>query len=401
LCISSAIGEKMKRVNRRVILIGLLTLLCSIMSNVSFGDFEDLGVGARPIGMGSAFVALVDDVHSIYYNPAGLSQLTHIEFTSGYGKLYWGLDDRSNLGNAFIGYAHPLAKFGGIGVGWLSLGLNSLYREDTFIFSYGNRLYSSLSAGLTFKLLSKRYDSNEYTKSDPLFQKKGYSRTGFSGDLGLLYNFTSNISFGLSIKDIIQPNMDLEDKRDKVPLEVGIGVAYGDKSNLINFALDTTYKDGKFNISAGAEKWFSGKSAGVRGGMEIGSNGWKSFSLGGSYQVSPFEIDYAFIYPLSGLRGTYGSHRFSLTLRFGGVKHRLSEMMGSPPAETTIPTKPLTEEEKIEKMKTYYYRGVDYFKRGEDEAAIAEFEKVLELKPDHAQSLKLIERARERIKIKK
>jgi tetratricopeptide (TPR) repeat protein len=391
----------MKWMNKKIILIGLLTIVLSLGSNVSFGDFEDIGVGARPIGMGSAFVGLVDDVHSIYYNPAGLSQLTHIEFTSSYGRLYWGLDDGSNLGNAFIGYAHPLEKLGGIGVGWLSLGLKGFYREDTFILSYGNKLFSSLSGGLSFKLLSKRYDNNQYTKSDPLFQKKGYSRIGFSGDIGLLYNLSANIFSGLSLTDILQPNMNLEDERDKLPLGVRIGIAYRDKTNLINLALDAIYKDGKFNISAGAEKWFSGKSMGVRGGMDIGSDGFKSFSLGASCQVSPFEIDYAFIYPLSGLGGTYGSHRFSLTFRFGGIRETVSGEKGVTPAQTGIPETPLSEEEKIEKMRTYYYRGIDYYKRGEYEAAIAEFEKVLQLEPNHAQSLRLIERAKERMKIKK
>lgn len=387
--------------NKNAIFIGLVTIVLSLGSNVSFGDFGDIGVGARPIGMGSAFVALVDDVHSLYYNPAGLSRLTQIEFTSGYGKLYWGLDDGSNLGNAFIGYAHPLEKLGGIGVGWLSLGLNGFYREDTFIFSYGNKLFSSLSAGLNFKLLYKRYNNNQYTKSDPLFQEKGYSRIGFSGDVGFLYNLAANIFSGLSITDVLQPNMDLGDKRDKLPLGVRIGVAYRDKINLINFALDAVYKHKEFNISAGAEKWLSGKSMGVRGGIDIGSDGFKSFSLGGSCQVSSLEIDYAFIYPLFGLRRTYGSHRFSVTLRFGRLREIISEEKRLIPTEITIPERPLSEEEKTEEMKRYYYRGIDYYKRGEYEAAIAEFEKVLQLKPDHSQSLRLIERAKERMKIKK
>ncbi|MFB0526062.1 MAG: tetratricopeptide repeat protein, partial [bacterium] len=149
------------------------------------------------------------------------------------------------------------------------------------------------------------------------------------------------------------------------------------------------------------EKWLSGKSVGVRGGIDIGSDGFKSFSLGGSYLVSPLEIDYAFIYPLFGLRGTYGSHRFSVTLRFGALRETVSEKKRLVPRETGIPETPLSEEEKIEEMRIYYYRGIDYYKRGEYEAAIAEFEKVLQLKPDHSQSLRLIQRAKERMKIKK
>ncbi|MEE9315709.1 MAG: tetratricopeptide repeat protein, partial [bacterium] len=110
--------------------------------------------------------------------------------------------------------------------------------------------------------------------------------------------------------------------------------------------------------------------------------------------------DYAFIYPLFGLRGNYGSHRFSVTLRFGGLREIVSEEKRLIPTETTILEKPLSEEEKTEEMKRYYYSGIDHYKKGEYEAAIAEFEKVLQLRPGHSQSLRLIERAKERMKIK-
>ncbi len=393
------IRKKMEGMNRRVILMALMTLVLCLRPGVSYGDFAELGAGARPVGMGSAFVGLVDDVHSLYYNPAGLSRLTRKEFTSGYGKLHWGLDDGSDLGNAFIGYAHPLKRLGGIGVGWLNLGLRGLYREDIFILSYGNNLFGSLSAGLNLKLLYKRYDNNQYTRSDPLFQEKGYSRIGFSGDLGLLYELTANIFSGLSLTDIIQPDMDLADKSNKIPLGLRIGVAYRDRVSLINFALDAAYKDGELDVSAGAEKWLSGKSVGVRGGIDIGSNGFKSFSLGGSCQVLALQIDYAFIYPLFGLRETYGSHRFSVTLRFGGLKEVTSEEERVTPGERAVPETSLSEEEKTEEMKRYYYRGMDYYERGEYEAAIAEFERVLRLNPDHRQSLRLIERAKKRMEI--
>ncbi|MDH5661410.1 MAG: tetratricopeptide repeat protein [Elusimicrobiota bacterium] len=389
----------MEWINKKIICIGLVTIVLCLWSGVSFGDFDELGVGARPVGMGSAFVGLVDDVHSLYYNPAGLSQLEYKQFTSGYGRLFWGLDDGTNLGNTFVGYAHPLKRLGGIGVGWLNLGLSGLYQEDTFILSYGNKLFSSLSAGLNLKLLYKRYNNNQYTKTDPLFQEKGYSKIGFSVDFGLLYNFAANIFSGLCITDIVQPDMNLGE-REGLPLGVRTGIAYRDKVNLINLALDAGYEDGEFNISAGAEKWLSGKSVGVRGGIDIGSNGFKSFSLGGSCQVSALQIDYAFIYPLFGLRETYGSHRFSVTLRFGSLKKTVSEKEGLIPRETGIPETSLSEEENIEEMRRYYYRGMDYYERGEYEAAIAEFEKVLQLKPDHSQSLRLIERAKERMKIR-
>jgi len=391
----------MKLLERQTILISLVAIIISSYSPFSFADFEDLGAGVRPMGMGSAFTGLVDDVHSIYYNPAGLSQITSKELTTAYGKLYWGLDDGSNLGNTFIGYAHPIGKAAGIGASWVSLGLGSLYREDTFIIAYGNRLSSSFFGGLNFKLLSKRYGKNSYTRTDPIFDGEKYSKIGFSGGLGLLYKLAPNIFSGLSIIDILQPNMNLEDKKDKLPLGIKAGFAYRDRIGLINLVLDATYRGGAFDISAGAEKWLSGRSLAARGGIEIGSDGFKSFSLGGSFWVSPFEIDYAFIYPLSGLAGSYGSHRFSFTFRFGRSREALAEIGRTKPIKKVYVEVPLSEEEKTKQMREYYYRGIEYYKNGQYEAAIVELEKVLELEPNHAQSIRLIERAREKLKIEK
>src|SRR5262245_17943725 len=42
------------------------------------------GVGARPGGMGGAFVGLSDDIESIYYNPAGLGNLVQSGVTAMY-----------------------------------------------------------------------------------------------------------------------------------------------------------------------------------------------------------------------------------------------------------------------------------------------------------------------------
>ncbi|MGE5796465.1 MAG: hypothetical protein ACM34N_06745, partial [Ignavibacteria bacterium] len=41
------------------------------------GEFMAIGVGARPLGMGGAYVAVVNDISSAYYNPAGLINLNY------------------------------------------------------------------------------------------------------------------------------------------------------------------------------------------------------------------------------------------------------------------------------------------------------------------------------------
>jgi hypothetical protein len=42
------------------------------------------GIGARPMGMGGAFIGLSDDVEAVYYNPAGLGNLIQSGVTAMY-----------------------------------------------------------------------------------------------------------------------------------------------------------------------------------------------------------------------------------------------------------------------------------------------------------------------------
>lgn len=342
-------------------------------------DFEDLGVGARPIGMGRAFVGLVDDVNAIYYNPAGLGQLKGKEFTCGYGKLYWGLNGpgETNLGSGFIGYGHPL-DWGTLGVGWLNLSLTRYYQENTFIFSYGKQISRPWYIGMNLKLLSKRYGKDAYTRANPIFMNYGYSATRFSMDLGGLYELTKRISLGLSLMDINQPNVELAHEGSKVPLCVKIGLAY--KNGTLNLALDTAYKDRDANVYAGGEKWFFSKILGIRGGLGIGSREYRSLSLGTSFNIKLFEFDYTFIYPLTGIKDIYGSHRLSLTIH---------QPVPRPPAEVTVET----EETEVEEITKRFRQGMDFYQRGKLRETIAVWNEVLKADPSHELASRYLEAA--------
>jgi len=65
-----------------------LFLLASCLT--AHAAFEDLGIGARAVGMGSSFVAISNDASAMYYNPAGLTQLTRPELLTAGSKLYMG-----------------------------------------------------------------------------------------------------------------------------------------------------------------------------------------------------------------------------------------------------------------------------------------------------------------------
>jgi hypothetical protein len=78
-------------------------------------EFLSIGVGARSLGMGNAFISSVDDVTSGYWNPSGLTRLNsniqvaamHSEHFAGIAKFDYGavaakVDSNSSLGVSFI-----------------------------------------------------------------------------------------------------------------------------------------------------------------------------------------------------------------------------------------------------------------------------------------------------------
>jgi len=446
----------------------ILILLLTLTSNLPqvFAQFEDLGVGARGMGMANAFIGLADDGYSIYYNPAGLERIGWKELVLDYGKLYWGLDDDSRLGQSFVGYAHRIGNLGNLkidgtlGFGWLNFALTRYYREDTFILAFGKRILDiragSLAAGLSLKVLYKAFKDTLYTENavnldtgelkggrDPVFEN-GYSHTGLSTDLGILYDLGKHHTLALALKDINEPDMGLVGE-DKVAFATKLGYAY--RSNNFNMTSDLTFKRKDVTISAGTEKWFLGNTLAVRAGLGIGTREYASLCLGASYQYSRlFQFDYGFVYPLMGVSSFYGSHRFSLTLRFGvkvpekaeleeELRKTKSELESAKEAaqkarlevEQIMKTKETSEieireaqekqreaeealhrleeellgikeklraekeaKERVIEMQRYWEHGFSYYQEGEYEQAILEFERILKLDPSHTQARRLI-----------
>jgi hypothetical protein len=106
--------------------------------------FKDLGVGARPMGMGGAYVAAADDGNAALWNAAGLAQLHRQEVTAMFAALYVGLgaklhnEETDLLGYHFVGYIYP-SKWGSFALSWNTF-QSYFYDENTFCLSYGRRL---------------------------------------------------------------------------------------------------------------------------------------------------------------------------------------------------------------------------------------------------------------------
>ncbi len=109
-------------------------------------QFLKIGNGARSAGMGESFVAVSDDISSLYYNPAGLVLFNENGFTASHTQ--WFVDTR-------LEYAGGVYHFGGNNA--VGLSVTSLRTEDmqvtTELQPGGTGSYfrfSDLAIGLSF-----------------------------------------------------------------------------------------------------------------------------------------------------------------------------------------------------------------------------------------------------------
>src|SRR5258706_12033367 len=138
------------------------------MMNSAQAAFDPLPVGGRAAGMGEAYTAVVDDVFSLYYNPAGVLQMDRPEIGTYYSRLFSGLSDNSQIGRMFVGYAQPIGKEGkqgAIGASYLALDLPGLYKEESFGLTYGKELRRHWNVGVGLKMLRKQIGSDDYTNN--------------------------------------------------------------------------------------------------------------------------------------------------------------------------------------------------------------------------------------------
>ena len=72
------------------------------------GEFLNTGVGARPMGMGGAFTALCEDVHAVYWNPAGLVHSPGRQVLFMHAESFGGFFQRSSTGTSpSYTWSHP------------------------------------------------------------------------------------------------------------------------------------------------------------------------------------------------------------------------------------------------------------------------------------------------------
>lgn len=305
----------------------LFPALGSQRAGISTAQFLKISVGARPVGMGDAFVANAMDASALYWNPAGIVQFDKNEVLLTHTD--WVVDIKHD----FIGGVYHLSKSDAIG-----LSLTALYTDDMEIttetqpygtgryfkyidmalgLTYARRLTNQFSFGLTIKYITETIDV--------------LKMSGFLVDLGTFYwiglgtsRFAVSISnFGSDIAPKGEVTLLNGDKLTSFqsfspPTMFRFGFAFEPVMNEFH-KLTTSIQlnhpnDNAENFGIGVEYGFK-ESFFVRGGYKINADE-QNFTFGTGVALKVGGLNLNFDYAFARFTRLGNTHRFSLLLKF-------------------------------------------------------------------------------------
>jgi hypothetical protein len=220
--------------------------------------------GVRPLGMGGAFVAVADDHHSIFYNPAGIIR------TPGREISY--IHNYETLQNTYrVTLVSPDEGAGSFALTWEKEDENRLG-----VLSYAQGIGRALSWGVNYKYIKKSIVNADED-----------SAKGTGWDLGILFKF-SKFSMGVAIYDFGDTEIEENDLfQERLEQETRFGLAVRPLKNVI-LALDLREEqDSGEKVLLGLE---IKEEASV---LRVGVKG-RELTAGLRYMVGKFQIDYAY-----------------------------------------------------------------------------------------------------------
>ena len=310
-------------------------------------EFLKIGVGARPLAMGGAFVALADDGTAFYWNPAGLSNVQRIELNFEHAPMFGGI---AQYNAASLGLR--IARNTALGVSWIRLGVDDIPIYSEFEYTWADRVQdpakrstgepegyfndsenafmvtfarkiefemqlgggiapvwvpAEISFGMSYKYIEQRLSTSQCS--------------GQGLDAGVLLRIMSNkmvngqpvrsLGFGINFQDFSKTTLKwdtISKAKDSATLTWKSGVAF---TQWIS-PLQTDFTIVLDKDNGAAEGLYIGGEMAIKRkvALRIGSHD-KDFTVGAGLKLGNFCIDYAFIgYQLK------STHRISGSIKF-------------------------------------------------------------------------------------
>lgn len=256
------------------------------------GEFLQIGVGARAVALGGAFVAASNDASALYWNPAGLSNMLNGEVIATHSE--WLADVNFD----YVGVGLPFGSLGTVGVSLTMLNVPEMVvrTEDrqegtgeTFDatdmaigLSIGRAVTDRFSVGVTAKFIQQRIWHS--TATGFAVDLGTQFRTDFFGGLTIgatLYNFGTDMRMsGRDVRTFTDPDPTQLGNNERIPanyeldgwslpLNFQIGVStrpVNSRMHRLTVAVDALHPSSNYeSINAGAEYAFQERFF-IRGG---------------------------------------------------------------------------------------------------------------------------------------
>ncbi|KAF0134714.1 MAG: amidase [Candidatus Saganbacteria bacterium] len=185
-----------------LLMIAVLIIPAFAVDNLIVSDPMRIGVGARPLGMGKAYVAMAEDGDGIFSNPAGLGKIDGPKLTSMYSNV---LGDVSYI---VLGGAYPATKNSAIGLGAVVSGVSSISLYDSNAQPAGSANWGSSVVFLSYGLNLE--DAKLQLGGSVKYYNQGGSGTkdiesasasGLGVDVGAIYSPSDMLSLGLNAQN--------------------------------------------------------------------------------------------------------------------------------------------------------------------------------------------------------
>jgi hypothetical protein len=360
------------KITIKIILIIIFSISSDLFADGNVGTsgatFLEIGTGSRPLSMGEAFTAAVEDVHSIHYNPAGIGTLKYPVLSLMHQEMM--MDSRfENITFGMPFYYGFIAgsnstfwvpSFSKIDINGNKTGEVQFYNTSTTI-AYGQSL-EYLEFGGSIKYIYEKIDTlNIHAAAiDIGILKRMYMFSPFDAPI-------RNFALGLSIQ-----NLGTKAKNDPLPRLLRAGLSYYltdwfninidatesliqssdlmdftsgfNESFRLKFGIETTYKDILY----------------LRAGYRFNDAGTYSFGTGFNYSIGNVSFIIDTSYSDAGVFGA--NYSFNVTFKL-------------------IP-KIITKEDE-RKSEEHYQRGIKQYIADDIESAIGEFKAAEDYDPYH------------------
>lgn len=309
----------------------------------------EFGVGGRAGGLANAFTAVADDPSAVYWNPAGIPQITSREAS----LQFFQVGDRMSVFH--VAFVNPLTYGNTFGISLYHLGVNDLseysankvllgsynMRQDLLSFAYGKSWQRKFFIGLAFKMLYQDI--------------QGETQNKLQIDTGVLLRPADVFSFGLSVQNLLPSFLITQ-----MPMKIRAGIKLShlkDKFYLSADADKVMLKD----FSASQFHWSAGIGLTMLKSLEImaGMRDMKlSFGLGA--EVRSIKLFTSFVQNPMADGGAFlndGDLQFSVVYKLKDLSQTGQEL-------------------------DYFYKGTVFYNNHDYRNAIKYFRKVLEVRDD-------------------